>query len=426
MNFNDLSPDVHRLIVSHLDKDSVGSLSLLDDSTSYWKTIVSSSKINYDGPQNSTIFSLGSLVEHGPRSMPYVKHLDLVLKDHYQYSEFNQDLLFNALTKLKLNEKKKFSLTMIICEEIYSMRKVCKLLQTYSFQHVVFVGRSFYEPMDESQLDEDQHISNEETKKDVWALKSLKCPCEFFVRSTFMYLEELELSWDSVSERPEESQSILLAFQQNQLKKLVTLGPFLSPSIMKVLPTNYSLETLILVSYTYSYFDWSNAQYLQKYCPNIKNFSIQYSNLITRDLEFFDWSLWNLETLDLSNNYTLRDVKVWPKALTGLYLHDTNLDLSCSQGLDVSGLKHLSIDLSATSEWAHYLSTMKNIKTLYFNMRHFLSGVQFQASRQLIGGPWFWSHIKALECTVFVRLKEVFFRENILESHGSFLRAWIQ
>jgi len=435
MNFNDLNPDIHRLIVSHLDKDSIKSLRKLDTcKETYWDAIVLTSKLNYDGPQNSTIFSIASLLEHGPRHMPFVKHLDLFLNVNYDYMTFNQDILLQGLKELNINRGKQFVLTLKICEEIYAMKKVRQLLQSLTFLEILYVGQSFYRSNDADLNDmrtdieeKDLDISAEKSieAKNTWKTKRLKCTCDFFVKSIFLHLEILELVWDSVSEQPEESESILLAFQQNSLKKLVTLGPFLTPHIMKILPTNYSLECLSLVGYTNSYYDWSNAQYLQRYCPNIKHFSLQYSNLVTRDLEFFDWSLWNLETLDLSYNYTLRDLTRWPKALTELYVHDTNLDLSTCIGLDVSVLKHVSVDLSATSEWAFFLKSIKNIQTLHMNMKHYLSGVQFQASRLLIGGPWFWSQLKDLKCTVFVRLKEAFYKENILETHGSFLRPWI-
>jgi hypothetical protein len=432
MSLDCLNPDLQRLIVSHLDENSVHALSALDTKKdTYWSHIVKTSKVNYDGPANSTIFSIFSLVKFGPRCMPHVIHLDLVLYDSYSFLELNEELLLEALMTLKLSSKRKFVLSLRICENIYAMKRVRSFLQLFTYQKINYVGKSFYaiesnDSIKSIEIASDSKDMIEDLTKDCneWQVKDLQCQCDFFVQSKFTGLENLELTLDNLkSMQPEESQAIMQAFTILTLKTLTTNGPFLTPLVIQALPLNLSLESLSLFGYTNSYFDWSKAKLLQSFCPNIKHFTIQYSNLVTRDLEYFDWSLWNLESLDISYNYTLRNVSSWPKGLVKLCTNDTSLDLTSSL-LDTSKLKYLSVDLSATYEWAHYLSSIKTIEQLNLNMLHFLSGTQFLAASKLIGGPWFWEKLKKMNCAVFVRLKEAFFRENILESHGDFLRAW--
>ena len=426
MSLLSINEDIQRCIAGFLDENSLKSL-VSSDTVSNWQHIAKTAKVHFDGPQNSTIFSISSWLENGPREMPFVNTIDLF--ESYDRTEFNETMLLKGLKALKLESRgpsKKLDLTLKLCEYIYAMPEIRAYLSRFEYNEINFFGHSFsfhgivYESMSDDSAD-----TNQESLR--WITKSLKCPCEVYSTLDFRGLEDLELCLDNTRSKQDcERQSILKAFQETKLKKLVTYGPFLDASTMTQLCTLKTLESLSLIGYSSSFFSWTFVQSLQKSCPNLKSLTIQSSNLIKSDLDCFDWSLWNLESLDLSYNYTLKSVSNWPQGLKELYVNDTSIDmLSFSSCEALQGLEKLSVDLYASAEWSDFLGHRGplRLKKLYLNMRHYLSGYQFQSCQSLLGGPWFWKDLNKIE--VFVRLKEVFFKENILEKHGKHVRPWI-
>lgn len=397
MTLLDLNEDLHRQICGFLDPLSFSRLSALD---SYWASIAQTSKVHFDGPLTSTIFSIRSWLLNGPKYMPYVTTLDL---QSCYANDINEEILLVALKRLRLEERRNLKLTLKICEGIYHMPLIRKYLTNFSYDEITFpgVGYFFY----------DEDLGLEE-----WTTKILRCSCEIYTLLTFHGLEDLELFFDAYTISINEKIAMQKAFGEVKLRSLITHGPFLDPDNMLKLPTSTSIQRLDLEGYSNSYFSWESAKAMQKSCPNLKQFKLIHSNLIEADLDYFDWSLWHLESLDLSYNYTLRYVKTWPVGLKELKVHNTGLNISVFDPRLFYQLEVLTTDMYASCEWAMFFESL-SLKQVFLNMMHFLSG-----SHMLLGGPWFWRSLESSE--VFVNLKESFDVQHTLKTVNKRLRLW--
>lgn len=100
---------------------------------------------------------------------------------------------------------------------------------------------------------------------------------------------------------------------------------------------------------------WRTWRQAMRNMPNIRSLTIQGSNLILADFQYFDWSLWpHIRRLDVEHNWTLKDWPDLPGGLTELAVANTGLIGPSLTAVDET-IKALSCNVGPVSLWNSYL-----------------------------------------------------------------------
>lgn len=183
------------------------------------------------------------------------------------------------------------------------------------------------------------------------------------------------------------SQALQKALCMSGLESLTLYG-LLTTDILASMsmhwPVSDSIETLLL-QYE-SICDWTLAKSLQRLCPNVKRFALRASNLVLRDLEAFQWSLWpRLHELDLEHNYTLTALPIGCKSVTRLWAAHTGLDahaLIAFVGAHTIGLSASLTPLDALKLFAATEARPHDLRVVFTGLVS--SGAGFADYKQLL------------------------------------------
>jgi hypothetical protein len=332
--------DLERHIVTFCDVDTVGSLYNVSAS---WRRATQEARLHFSGPINGSTFSASTYSNHGPVYMPFVSEI-------YLMEQWNPDTLRAAIGALDLtrgHRKRMIDLHMNhdfldSCPEDVlnyltaipwnTVHSDCAVVDSFRAQNMNVGIQTLVKS------------SNFQVVNEITTVYFGTCP-------TFSVLA---------------SQKVFLT----GAKSIVMYG-VLTDDAMSKLPVNYNLERLCLVSE--SNCDWIHAKDLQRACPNLKAFSILSSNLIDRDLDNFDWSLWpSLKSLNVEHNYTFRGVKVnWPKGLQELYVAYTEIRVPDSLPTCTT-IQQLSCNLYLTNNWYAYIRS-KQLRAISVYMRQVIT-----------------------------------------------------
>lgn len=348
-----LCEDLERHIVGFCDLDS---LKALNNVSKAWRAAVHEGQVYEHGPINGTTFSLLSFSQHGPVFMPFVTELQL-------HGFWSSDDLRNGLQALDLGRgHRKRDMVLDISQKFIENcpADVIAYLQSICWHTI----RSDADILD--------GFVTQNAAVAYQSIGSFKVSNEL---TTYYFGNSKEVS------------TIVSAKAFELMPKSIVLYGVLTDEAMGSLPINYNLEHLTLVNEGCC--EWNNAQRLQLACPNLESFSILSSNLVARDLDHFNWSLWpKLRSLNVEHNYTLNGHQTihWPTNLESLYVAYTQL--MTPDALPVcKSIKHLSCNLELKKNWFSYIES-KQLKALSVHMRQFINESQEYA---------FWSSLSKID-----------------------------
>ena len=399
-----LCDDVQREIVSHLD-----SISGIQNVSKHFKYIANTSKLYFDGHKNSTIFSLKVLRQYMLHNkdislfkMPHAVEIDLVT-DFNDYNAFDPELLKEALKQLFNFTNKK--LRLVVNSFSWSLQGLpCFLSKLNKFESILFSGHNYYN-----------------INKDlVFSCKEVHIPGSLYAHIKFENVASLSLCLDYNinTEIALENISVRKAFNsQTTLNELFIYGPFLTCPIFSEFVISSQLLALKTLELHCQLPIWHYARTIQLCCPNLKNFKISASNLITSDLDYFDWNLWpQLKSLSLEDNFTLKDFKNWPSNLEHLNILDTGLQLLKQKNFETKKLKTLATSCSTSMRWKSFFKTMPDLEVLTLKMEHFVSGPQFKSRKNLCPAD-FWTSFNDIKHfnTLSVKFLERLWNKNLFK-----------
>jgi hypothetical protein len=162
--------------------------------------------------------------------------------------------------------------------------------------------------------------------------QELICHSLDYYNNVFIGLLKLTL-FNVSSFLAEDLSAIQKALQEKHLKSLELNGILTDALISRMHFKSHSLTRLYL--HFQGVCNWDTARCLQTSTPNIEYFGLRSSNLMSHQLDNFDWSLWpNLKGLDFENNYTLVGQINVPKTLKKLYIAFTKAIVDLPEGLE--------------------------------------------------------------------------------------------
>lgn len=376
-----LNDDVTRNIFSFCD-----SLSSLECVNKRFKELANTSKVHFEGPVNSTIFTLKSLEQNGPCYMPYVSTLNLVsIQPVSDYVAIN---LYSALLALKLESRLTLNLTLILDTYLLDLPGVYDYLKQFNFNVLaVHEDIGYY------------------AKNKFFSCESLICESGFYLRNNFVKLESLNMYSSYKSYEVDES-AFVKAFQEN-VSKLEIHGPMVSDQLFDNFDyVNTNLKILVM-SQQSNACTWHNAKTLQGACPNVEEFTLTSSNLIIHDLLHFDFFLWPLKKLDLSYNYSLRELPKMPN------LYELNITGTSIRPINIQcQVKNIKVDISLNAEWFDYF-LRNSFDSATLTIKHFISGPQYEARDDLISLEVFFSLLG--HTSVTINLLETFRKDAIIK-----------
>ena len=378
-----LCDDVQREIISHLD--SIQDIQLVSKHFNY---IANTSKLYFEGHQNSTIFSLKALRQYMAQNnsdmtkfrMPWATEIDLAT-DFDDFNAIDPEILMKAL-KIIFHQEKKRHLILNSCS--WALPGLPKFLSGYKFERILFSG----------------HYTLNQTNNQglVFSAKEVQVPASIYPFLNFIDVESLSLCLDYVNaEIGLEHDSVLKAFNSKESKNLKSLyiyGPFFTNTIFSEFVIDSKLLALKKLELNGQSCIWHDARIFQLCCPNLEHLKISASNLICNDLDYFDWTLWpRLKSLSLEDNFTLKEIKNWPPNLEHLNVLDTSIQLHNEKNFDTSAIKTLATACSTNAQWSEYFQ-LPTLESLTLKLEHFISGPQYKSRKNL--GPEFWTQINKI------------------------------
>jgi hypothetical protein len=376
-----LNDDVTRTIFSFCD-----SLSSLECVNKRFKELAETTKVYFEGPINSTIFTLKSLEQNGPCYMPFVQNLNLVCKEPLtDYAALN---LYSALLALKLESRLQLNLTLILDTSVLELPGVYDYLQRFSYAVLAI------------------HDNVGINSKDyTFQCKQLICESGFYWSHTFIGLESLHI-FSSYGHYKIDEFALVKALKDNIIE-LEVHGPMLSDQLVETFDFVNTKLKILTLSQQSNACTWYNAKTIQKCCPNIEEFTLSSSNLIIHDLLNFDFFLWPLKKLDVSYNYSLRELPKVPNLehlnITGTSIRPLNI---------TSQVKNLHADISINAEWYDYF-LRNTLESATLTIKHFISGPQYESRIDLVSLGLFFSLLD--KTSVTVDILETFRKDAVLK-----------
>ena len=385
-----LNDDVTRNILSFCD-----SLENVECLNKRFKYLSETSKVHFEGPINSTIFTLKSLEQNGPVYMPYVTTLNLVSRESLtDYVAIN---LYGALQALKLESRLSLKLTLILDTSLMNLPGVYDFLKKFEY----------------SVLAVHEDVGNVDSNVYTFKCKKLICESQFYWSHTFVGLDVLNM-YSAYNHYKIDEFAFTKAFSEG-LKELEVHGPMISDALLDEMDlVNIHLKILRL-SQQSNACTWHNAKALQAACPNLEEFSLTSSNLIIHDLLNFDFCAWPLKALDFSYNYSLRELPLKMPSLRNLNITGTSIRPQSIHAIT----KNLKVDVSTNAEWYDYF-LRNDFDLVTLTLKHFISGPQYEARTDLVSLNLFFSLFD--NSSITVDLLETFRKDTIIKKLRPFCK----
>jgi len=295
-----------------------------------------------EGP-NGTLYNIRSFLANGPRRIQYLNHINLSAEP---FTHVDESLLQQFYTKG------------LHALDLQTIRRPIDLsIDNTDWANQKVIPKLFH-------LRRWQTVRNESF---VWNPKWPPLRCDSYICSSQTFrnakLEGLKFL---------DIQDYVYDFKEASLRQLSTLqvseirfrGVFYDAMMQccdKIRP-NLHVKHLTMVHQGVC--TWTMVRSLQTFFPNIESFELLESNLIPKDFEAFDWSLWpSLKSLSVEYNGTLTTLLGIPNTLECLYFaHTQVLGPHCiPTGLQ---LRHVSVHCSCSIEWAQWFSTQNNLESV--------------------------------------------------------------
>jgi hypothetical protein len=354
---------------------------------------------------NSTVYSFQSFMENGPIFMKYLRSIQLYQFAKYvcpQYESRFKQFLSEGLLSLQVPlVRRELSLDIESLDLIFA-----------PFQNVF-----------ESRIWNSVQI----LCKDFGRTLSFRCrhanlhQAHTYVRHNIQVLDSLQLHDVTRSSLDPQGQSALAIqklFSKHLTLHTLSIYGMLTQDLLETLKRSGTIQPSIRHLHLYNQLPevWPLIKNLQVLLPNLETLSIRDSNLIAKDIEYIDWSLWpKIRNLGFQQNWTLECSQLYvPQGLNSLYLDETIHDAtSCANLLKKQSLTSLSVHLDITEAWTDFFKHHgRGLKTLYMTKKHTLDSILCEE---------FWKQLVHLDMIVIVS----YHRTKSLDRQLGVVRTWL-
>lgn len=380
-----LCVDMTRLIVSFAEAPEVDALKLV------CKTLALAAKeapLAFEGPQNGNTFSAKVLKAIGtPTYMPFVTCADL---SGFRYDEGPQ--LLRGLETALGNPR---PLSVFLTHEA-----------------LLGAGMPLVEILNQCNIDVFWYADfvTDDTRD---LLAAMKFVCHDATMSSCAWgtAHILPNHLTLMDYRNRSPQSVARALMMPIRK--ITLYGVLDDAIMDKLSCRS--ETLTELSLFHQAINsWGSAPKLQRATPCLQVLEINGSNLISDDMDAFEWALWpSLHTLNFESNWTLRSIEKVPlKSLQGLLIANTGISSRVCKSIG-NQLSSFSCDVQKIDPWVAYFETCQ-FESLSISFQTPLKPAEYER---------LWKALEGRVNSLHLELREFFTRETILNIARSILRS---
>jgi len=396
--FDDLPNELVAYVSTFLDPDDHASFRSVNRAC---QTILNEALDLVGHSPNSTTYNMTSFQENGPTFMKYLRNISLYSSVGYLDADYEVEFpkfLRKGLLSLQLDR----------------VRRPLNL-DIQAFDYIDDTVRETFENRTWTHF---RVLEHDYRKREPFRIKCKHATIghpKTYVKHDIRPSESLTLQDLSYAN---EASAIEKFFQHPTTVHTLTIhGQFTSQILCAIQASGrvqLSVTTLVLQSQLPEL--WPNITVLQRLLPNLEALTMSSSNIIAKDFQFFDWSLWpNLRSLNLENNWTLECVDLdVPKQITSLYLQNTLHSYpSISKLMSERQCEAMSMELDVNIEWASLFARHgKSLKALHFHKRNHIETLLWEP---------FWTTLKHLHTiTIFI-----YTRTKSLDRQLAVVRSWV-